>query len=112
GFAPVWKGPRLLGGYQTEGERVTRLALAHGNPYDEEGPELHVESAVRLDESLELVKRNLFEGLMMTARRSPPDLSPDEFSRWVLRADREVHGVPDPEWFPLTIPVDTHLVDF
>jgi hypothetical protein len=112
GFPQDWIGPRFLGGYQGDGQRATGLTLAHGDPYDEQGQELRVETSVRPDEPLELMKRDMFEGLVMTERRPPSDLSPDEFSNWVRRMNREVHDMPDPEWISVTIPVDAQRLEF
>lgn len=112
GFPETWIGPRFLGGYQGDGQRVTGLTLAHGDPFDEQGPELRVETSVPADGLLALSKRTLFEGLKMTERRSPPDLSPDEFSSWVRRMDRELRDMPDPVWTSVAINVDAQPVDF
>lgn len=112
GLAATWTGRRFMGGHGGDGRHVTSLSLAHGDPFDESGVELRVESSIREYDSIEFRRRQAFEGLVRDNRRPPTDATPDEFSAWAHRSEREIRELPDPAWERFEIPVDGRPVSF
>ena len=112
GLAATWTGRRFMGGQGSDGRHVTSLSLAHGDPFDESGVELRVECSIREHDSIEFCRRQAFEGLVRDNRRPPADATPDEFSVWVHRSEREIRELPDPVWERSEIRVDGRPVSF
>jgi hypothetical protein len=105
GLAAAWSGPRFVGGHGTDGRNDSRWALAHGDPYDERSPNVRVEVS-RPEYGFHLTAREIFEEFQHLIRRPPQGLPLDEFHDWVTRNDREIRQAADPDWRPITIPLD------
>jgi hypothetical protein len=112
GLPPGWSGARFLGGYGTDGRNVTSLTLAHGDPYDESGPEVRVEVSRASALPGEYQRRRLFEELENASLGPPPVMDPEAFRRFVHERHRRIRDLPDPLWTPVSLSVDGRPVRF
>lgn len=108
GLPPMWNGPRFLGGWGSHRKGITSLELLHGDALGE-GSQLRVEV---LADPYDLHPRSLAMALWHEAERPPPASPGAEIFAWRDAREREIASRPDPEWRPMSIPVDGRSVEF
>lgn len=111
GLADSWRGPRFIGGAGWGGigreARIESIELAHGDPLDETGPRLRVESsAAHPTLPREMILRDLAVGLWQETERPPANLPAERFRSWVDARERAIRRRETPSFAPVEISVN------